>query len=122
MFSSNAAHPTSCFAQNALNDDVFERRVFQDNSDGSTSFGRIDACKRGAFILEAQQGSEADRADADKGEADVDFFGQIAAARMKRGTARRGTPGWAKAMVQATGPGPARKNRARQQADLHCAR
>src|SRR3546814_12623015 len=31
----------------------------------------------------------------------LDLFGQTASARLKRGTARRGTPGWAKAMVQA---------------------
>src|SRR3546814_18435070 len=31
------------------------------------------------------------------------MFGQTASARVKRGTARRGTPGWAKAMVQAQG-------------------
>ena len=87
----------------ALNDYVFERRVFQDNGDGTTSFGRIDVYKRGHLILEAKQGSEADRVAADKGEADFDLFGQTAAARVKRGTARRGTPGWAKAMVQAKG-------------------
>jgi hypothetical protein len=95
--------PHGSKANIALNDYVFERRVFQDNGDGTTSFGRIDAYKRGAFILEAKQGSEADRAAADKGEADVDFFGRTAATRMKRDTARRGTSGWAKAMVQAKG-------------------
>lgn len=85
------------------NDYVFERRVFQDNGDGTVSFGRIDCYKRGAFILEAKQGSEADRAAAERGEDDLDLFGQTASARLKRGTARRGTPGWAKAMVQAKG-------------------
>lgn len=85
------------------NDYVFERRVFQDNGDGTTSFGRIDAYKRGAFILEAKQGSDADRAAAERGDDDLDLFGQTASTRMKRGTARRGTPGWAKAMVQAKG-------------------
>ncbi|HQS98165.1 MAG: SAM-dependent methyltransferase [Novosphingobium sp. 17-62-19] len=85
------------------NDYVFERRVFQDNGDGTQSFGRIDCYKRGGFILEAKQGSEADRAAAEKGEDDLDIFGQTATARVKRGTARRGTPGWAKAMVQAKG-------------------
>ena len=88
----------------AQNDYVFERRVFQDNGDGTPpSFGRIDCYKRGALILEAKQGSEADRAAADRGEDDLDLFGQTATARLKRGTARRGTPGWAKAMVQAKG-------------------
>lgn len=85
------------------NDYVFERRVFQHNGDGSVSFGRIDCYKRDCFILEAKQGSEADRAAAERGEDDLDLFGQTASTRMKRGTARRGTPGWAKAMLQAKG-------------------
>jgi hypothetical protein len=85
------------------NNYVFERRVFQDNGDGTISFGRIDCYKRGAFILEAKQGSKADRAAVERGEDDLDLFGQTASARLKRGTARRGTPGWAKAMVQAKG-------------------
>jgi len=90
-------------AADAHNDYVFERRVFQDNGDGTRDFGRIDAYKRGCFILEAKQGSDADRAAAERGEDDLDLFGQTATARMKRGTARRGTPGRAKAMVQAKG-------------------
>jgi len=95
--------PTGSRTDDAHNDYVFERRVFQDNGDGTQSFGRIDCYKRDAFILEAKQGSEADRAAANKGEDDLDIFGQTAGARVKRGTARRGTPGWAKAMVQAKG-------------------
>lgn len=87
----------------ALNDYVFERRVFQSNGDGTQSFGRIDCYKRDCFILEAKQGSEADRAAATRGEDDLDLFGQTAETRVKRGTARRGTPGWARAMVQAKG-------------------
>ena len=95
--------PQGSRADDAHNDYVFERRVFQDNGDGTTSFGRIDAYKRGCFILEAKQGSEGDRAAAERGEDDLDLFGQSAATRLKRGTARRGTPAWAKAMVQAKG-------------------
>ena len=95
--------PDGSQADDARNDYVFERRVFQDNGDGTTSFGRTDVYKRGAFILEAKQGSDADRAAAERGEDDLDLFGQTASVRMKRGTARRGTPGWAKAMVQAKG-------------------
>lgn len=86
-----------------LNDYVFERSVFQDNGDGTQSFGRIDLYKRSSFILEAKQGSEADHLAADKGEDDLDLFGQTASVRVKRGTAMRGTPGWAKAMLQAKG-------------------
>ena len=95
--------PRGSRTDDAQNDYVFERRVFQDNGDGTVSFGRIDCYKRGAFILEAKQGSEADRAAAERGEDDLDLFGQTASARLKRGTARRGTPSWAKAMVQAKG-------------------
>lgn len=95
--------PAGSRTDDAHNDYVFERRVFQDNGDGTQSFGRIDCYKRHSFILEAKQGSEADRAAADKGEDDLDIFGQTASVRVKRGTARRGTPGWAKAMVQAKG-------------------
>ncbi|MFY7835781.1 MAG: class I SAM-dependent DNA methyltransferase [Novosphingobium sp.] len=87
----------------ASNDYVFERRVFQDNGDGTQSFGRIDCYRRDCFILEAKQGSEGDRAAAGRGEDDLDLFGQTASARLKRGTARRGTPGWAKAMDAAKG-------------------
>ena len=97
------APPDGSHSDDARNDYVFERRVFQDNGDGTVSFGRIDVYKRGAFILEAKQGSDADRAAAERGEDDLDLFGQTASVRMKRGTARRGTPGWAKAMVQAKG-------------------
>lgn len=97
------APPHGSRSDDAHNDYVFERRVFQDNGDGTTSFGRIDAYKRGAFILEAKQGSDADRAAATRGDDDLDLFGQTATTRMKRGTARRGTPGWARAMVQARG-------------------
>ena len=59
-----------------------ERRVFQDNGDGTQSFGRIDCDKRDAFILEAKQGSEADRAAADKGEDDLRLVGQTDSARV----------------------------------------
>lgn len=82
---------------------VFERRVFQDNGDGTESFGRIDCYKRDCFILEAKQGSEGDRAAVERGEDDLDLFGQSANIRLKRGTARRGTPGWTRAMLQAKG-------------------
>lgn len=93
--------PGGSHADDARNDYVFERRVFQDNGDGTTSFGRIDCYRRGCFILEAKQGSDLDRRSAAAGEADLDLFGHTATDRMKRGTARRGTPAWARAMVSA---------------------
>ena len=95
--------PKGSRTDDAHNDYVFERRVFQKEADGTESFGRIDAYKRDCFVLEAKQGSNADIRAAKAGEADLDIFGQTAAARVKRGTARRGTPGWSKAMVEARG-------------------
>ncbi|MGE8140914.1 DNA methyltransferase [Novosphingobium sp. NPDC080210] len=95
--------PRGSLADDAHNDYVFERRVFQDNGDGTTSFGRIDCYKRGCFILEAKQGSDADRAAVARGEDDLLLSGLTPSAKLKRGTARRGTPGWLKAMHQAKG-------------------
>ena len=43
--------PHGSRANDAQNDYVFERRVFQDNGDGTTSFGRIDCYKRDCFVL-----------------------------------------------------------------------
>jgi hypothetical protein len=95
--------PHGSRADDSLNDYVFERRVFQDNGDGTESFGRVDCYKRGHFVLEAKQGSDTDRAAANKDEPDLDLFGQTASQRVSRGTARRGTPGWTRAMLQAKG-------------------
>jgi hypothetical protein len=95
--------PKGSRTDDAHNDYVFERRVFQKEADGTESFGRIDAYKRHCFVLEAKQGSDADRKAAEQGEADLDIFGQTAATRFKRGTAKRGTPTWSKAMVEARG-------------------
>ena len=52
------APPSGSRVNDAQNDYVFERRVFQDNGDGTESFGRIDCYKRDCFVLEAKQGSE----------------------------------------------------------------
>jgi hypothetical protein len=93
--------PKGSQSDDAQNDYVFERRVFQDNGDGTTSFGRLDAYKRGSFVLEAKQGTDADREAATRGEAD--FFGKPASEKLKQGTAKRGTPGWASAMFKAKG-------------------
>lgn len=95
--------PAGSRADDVHNDYVFERRVFQNNGDDTQSFGRIDCYKRNCFVLEAKQGSDADRQAEARGEDDLDLFGQTASARLKRGTARRGTPNWARAMVQAKG-------------------
>ena len=95
--------PKGSRTDDSHNDYVFERRVFQKEADGTESFGRIYAYKRYCFVLEAKQGSDADRKAAEQGEADLDIFGQTAATRFKRGTAKRGTPTWSKAMVEARG-------------------
>src|SRR3546814_9531341 len=42
--------PAGSRTDDAHNDYVFERRVFQDNGDGTQSFGRIDCYKRDCFI------------------------------------------------------------------------
>ena len=95
--------PKGSRTDDAHNDYVFERRVVQKEADGAESRGRIDAYKCHCFVLEAKQGSDADRKAAEQGEADLDIFGQTAATRFKRGTAKRGTPTWSKAMVEARG-------------------
>lgn len=95
--------PRGSRADESLNDYVFERSVFQQNGDGTESFGRIDVYKRNCFVLEAKQGSDRDRADIQAGQLGLDLFGQTAATRVKRGTAKRGTPGWTNAMIQARG-------------------
>lgn len=97
------AAPRGSRPDDSSNDYVFERRVFQNNGDGTESFGRVDCYKRDHFVLEAKQGSASDKVAADRAEADLDLFGQTASQRIKRGTARRGTPGWTKAMLQAKG-------------------
>lgn len=90
--------PDGSRTDNAFNDYVFERRLFQNNGDGTESFGRINAYKRGCFILEAKQGSEGDRAALEKGQADVDIFGQrrpseLSVARPGTATGRRALRG-----------------------------
>ncbi len=74
---------------------VFERDVTFQNLDGTTSIGRIDLYKRGCFVLEAKPGSE---------QLVEDEF-ELAAkpAKLKKGTAVRGTKGWDDAMLKARG-------------------
>jgi hypothetical protein len=83
--------PQGSRTDDSHNDYVFERRVFQKEADGTESFGRIDAYKRHCFVLEAKQGSDADRKAAEQGEADLDIFGQTVNRRPSspRSTLRR---------------------------------
>jgi hypothetical protein len=84
-------------AENAY---VFERNVHFQEDDGSTSIGRIDLYRRGAFVLEAKQGSDAETADDEAAAA----LQPLAAKKSKRrGTAVRGTKAWDDAMVRARG-------------------
>jgi hypothetical protein len=71
---------------------VFERNVTF--PEGGT--GRIDLYKKGAFVLEAKQGSE-------KTAKDEEQLALLPAKPTKRGTAVRGTKGWDDAMLRARG-------------------
>jgi hypothetical protein len=75
------------------NDYVFERHVQRPLSDEG-QYGKIDLYKKGCFVLEAKQGS--DRPRKTEGEA----LG-VHKPERKRGTARRGTRSWEKAMTSA---------------------
>ncbi len=63
--------------------------------DGTTSVGRIDLYKRGCFVLEAKQGSQQP--------VEEEFELAAKPAKLKKGTAVRGTKGWDDAMLKARG-------------------
>ena len=69
-----------------LNAYVFERTVNFDYGDGAASTGRIDLYKRGCFVLEAKQGS-----DLLDSETPLSSAVRAEKAKLKKGTARRGT-------------------------------
>lgn len=75
---------------------VFERDVKFQNTDGTTSDGRIDLYKRGCFVLEAKQGVETPNGN---GELTLSSTPK----RLKRGHGVRGTKAWDDAMVKARG-------------------
>lgn len=75
---------------------VFERDVKFQNTDGTTSDGRIDLYKRGCFVLEAKQGVETQHGN---GELTLSSTPK----RLKRGHGIRGSKGWDDAMVKARG-------------------
>lgn len=77
--------PDPARPEEAANAYVFEKPVTFSHGDGSTSHGRIDLYKRGAFVLEAKQGALGD------------------APSQKVGHGRRHTPGWDEAMMKARG-------------------
>lgn len=92
--------PEFSTAQNHFNDYVFERRVQFKHPDGSTTTGRIDLYKRGCFVLESKQSSIAHRV---KMSGDQLALPPEDATQIKHGTARRGTRGWDRAMLEARG-------------------
>ena len=77
---------------------VFERRVTFHNGDGTTSLGSIDLYKRGCFVLEAKQGAN----EATHGKV---FSAAEEARRLRehKGTAKRDTAAWERAMMKARG-------------------
>ena len=79
---------------------VFERDVTFDQGDGTNSIGRIDLYKRGCFVLEAKQGSDAVRAEEEAARALLPAGTKVA---KKKGTAVRGTKAWDDAMIRARG-------------------
>lgn len=81
--------PNPAVADNTQNHYVFERPVTFRHPTGVTSTGFIDLYKRGCFVLEAKQGSEADEPPL------------LFQAPRRRGTAVRGTAGWDQAMLRA---------------------
>lgn len=81
--------PEPTVADDSQNNYVFERVVTFRHPTGQTTSGFIDLYRRGCFVLEAKQGSEA------SGQAAL-FDGP-----QRRGTALRGTSGWDQAMLRA---------------------
>jgi hypothetical protein len=87
--------PDPTVPDDAHNAYVFERQVFFDNGDGTTSLGWIDLYRRGHFVLEAKQGTEK------KEHQTKTLTG--AKPKKKKGTAIRGTKAWDDAMIAAKG-------------------
>jgi hypothetical protein len=82
-------HPNPAVADERQDQYVFERPVTFRHPTGLSSTGFIDLYKRGCFVLEAKQGSEA---------VAPSLFPEMP---RRRGTAVRGTSGWDQAMLRA---------------------
>jgi hypothetical protein len=91
--------PDPAQEKNEYNDYVFERGVAFKHSDGSTTPGRIDCYKRGAFVLEAKQSAKRD-AERRRDSRQLDFLPEEAR-QIKAGTAKRDTKGWDAVMIAA---------------------
>ena len=81
--------PNPAVADDSQNRYVFERPVTFRHPTGLSSTGFVDLYKRGCFVLEAKQGSEAPEPSL------------ILEMPHRRGTAVRGTTGWDQAMLRA---------------------
>jgi len=81
--------PEPAAAEDHRNQYTFERPVTFRHPTGLTSTGFIDLYKRGCFVLEAKQGSEAMEP------------ASLFEMPHRRGTAVRGTSGWDQAMIRA---------------------
>ena len=86
--------PDPATDQSARNDYTFERAVRLDDGEGHTSAGFIDLYRRGSFVMEAKQGSDA------PAKSESERLGGEKP-RRKTGTARRGTRQWQQAMERA---------------------
>jgi hypothetical protein len=75
----------------------FERAVTIPHLDGGSSLGRIDLYKRGCFVLEAKQGSDANAHEA------LPLFGGDADAPRRSRARARGTKSWDAALTRARG-------------------
>jgi hypothetical protein len=87
--------PEPAKADSSQNAYVFEHPVLFDDGFGHTTTKFIDLYRRGAFILEAKQGSDK--------EAREDATGLKLPKKARKGTAVRGTQGWDDAMLAARG-------------------
>lgn len=92
-----APEPDPATEDDSRNAYVFDRAV-KDPVSGTTRF--VDLYKRGCFVCEAKQGSEKKSRPADPRQHEL-LTGEAIPEKTKTGTAVRGTPGWAKAMVAA---------------------
>ncbi|MFO1020217.1 MAG: type IIL restriction-modification enzyme MmeI [Planctomycetales bacterium] len=89
-------HPNPSGSDVSKNTYVFERDVKFQNTDGTTSDGRIDLYKQGCFVLEAKQGTEAQDTSAEP-------ILSSTPKRLKKGHGVRGSKGWDDAMIRARG-------------------
>ncbi len=91
--------PAFSASNNAQNDYAYERRIAFKHPNGTTSPGRIDLYKRGCFVLESKQSTLREA----KAHRDQLSLLPEDARQVKLGTARRGTAGWDRAMLEARG-------------------